>query len=526
MDYRIGESFVPKRLYLDTTFPISSNSCSLSFFIRSRTKQFSTKSTDEHFLGRNAYDVLGIPETSTFAEIKASFRKLAKETHPDVARSDGDDASASRQFVQILAAYEILSDSERRAHYDQYLFTKRKIVPKQPRQGSTLYRYESHVTKTEQMEVVEWLKWYRFAINDILSQKRVVVGSGYFDILEDEFYSAIHAAYYGPLIESMDLLPDCFEAEERSAYQTPEVLHLVSGRDLFGIVNVVDKIPEISHVCSEKINPFISIVSEMSQHVQPVSITTKSRDLENDEVEHMEIRNCRDHASDVYKDLELHISGELVAVATRIPPKSFASGTQNQDSQDHIHVFLNSNVDEMCVRKTSSSISSSSSSVGSRILLGTISGLGTNSEDGSCFVYNNSGTKTHAIMKHRTLMVKHMHWYQVGDEVSACECRCSRARLPPSKFWLFEPRCCMHDIGGWYVETFGREKKGKTVPSQREWGVFSSMEPEKRLHPAMYLLALAYRTLDIEDAKRSKRTFRNILEPKLFSVLHWCKKLV
>lgn len=120
-----------------------------------------------------------------------------------------------------------------------------------------------------------------------------------------------------------------------------------------------------------------------------------------------------------------------------------------------------------------------------------------------------------------------MHWYEVQGEVSACECRSSRARLPSSKFWLFEPRCSMHDIGGWYVETFGRDKKGRTVPCQRQWDGTHAMElSEKRLHPAMYLMALAYRTLDLEDEKRKKWTVRNIVEPKLSSVLRWCKKLI
>ncbi|KAL5988157.1 hypothetical protein ACLOJK_035920 [Asimina triloba] len=71
--------------------------------------------SDDSALRRNAYDVLGIPETSSFAEIKASFRKLAKETHPDVVvapsgGSSSSDASASRRFVQILAAYEVGAD--------------------------------------------------------------------------------------------------------------------------------------------------------------------------------------------------------------------------------------------------------------------------------------------------------------------------------------------------------------------------------------------------------------------------------
>ncbi|KAF8410174.1 hypothetical protein HHK36_002696 [Tetracentron sinense] len=513
-----------------------SNTCYILRIYPSCRKQCfssSSESTQNDFAGKNAYDVLGVSETSSLAEIKASFRKLAKETHPDLARSD-DDPSASQRFVQILAAYEILSDSEKRAHYDMYLFSQRKVVQRHSKQGSTIYTYGSHITiTTRQMEVVEWLKWYRSAVNDILSQKNVVVGSSYFDVLEGEFYSAIHAAYYGPVIESVDLLPDCFEAEERSVYETPEVLHLVSGRDLFGIVYLIDKVPKLSHACNENLFSFISEGSGMC---------------------HMQVKNASDHASDVYKDLELHVSGRLVAVATRMPPKSYLNdGIQNEDSQDHIHVFLSSHEDSMYSSKGFSVDSFSGSAVGSRILLGSITGLGTNPEEGSCFVYNNRGTKTHVIMKHRTLLVciilarkqtpvsgprmtvsaysqfyvKHMHWYQVGDKVSVCECRCSRAQLPPSKFWLFEPRCSMHDIGGWYVETFGRDKKGKTVPSQRHWDGCEAIEqPEKRLHPAMYLLALAYRTLDLEDAKRRKQTVRNIVEPKLFRILSWCKKLV
>lgn len=42
----------------------------------------------------------------------------------------------------------------------------------------------------------------------------------------------------------------------------------------------------------------------------------------------------------------------------------------------------------------------------------------------------------------------------------------------------------------------------------------------------MYLLGLAYRTLDLEDAKRRKRTVRNIVEGKLFRILSWCKKMI
>ncbi|XVF17562.1 hypothetical protein REPUB_Repub10bG0134000 [Reevesia pubescens] len=381
--------------------------------------------------------------------------------------------------------------------------------------------YTSHTTMNKQMEVVEWLKWYRFAVNDIVSQRKAVVGTGYFDVLEADFYSAIHTAYYGPLIESLDLLPDRFEAEERSVYETPEVLHLVSGRNLFGMVCLVDRVPKLSSTYNEKLTSSMSAASIMSQSTQNARIFMNDEKENHGGISQIQVTDIKNHASDAYRDLELHVSGRVVAVATRVPPKSCFSEIQNEDVEDHIQVFLTSDDDSMNFGK------GLDRKVGHRVLLGTITGLGTSPEEGSCFVFNSSGTKTHVLMKHRTLLVKHMHWYRVGEKVSVCECRCSRARLPPSKFWLFEPRCAMHDIGGWYIETFGRDKKGRTVPSQRYWDGFDANEQfDERLHPAMYLLALAYRTLDIEDAKIRKQTIWDIVEVKLFRILSLCKKLV
>lgn len=69
-----------------------------------------SESVRSEFSGENAYDILGVSKTSSSDEIKASFRKLAKETHPDLAESRNDSA-ASQRFVQILAAYEVLIHS-------------------------------------------------------------------------------------------------------------------------------------------------------------------------------------------------------------------------------------------------------------------------------------------------------------------------------------------------------------------------------------------------------------------------------
>jgi molecular chaperone DnaJ len=68
---------------------------------------------------RDPYDVLGVARDSGDAEIKRTFRRLARELHPDVNRHDPE---AEEKFKEAAEAYEILSDPERRATYDRYGF--------------------------------------------------------------------------------------------------------------------------------------------------------------------------------------------------------------------------------------------------------------------------------------------------------------------------------------------------------------------------------------------------------------------
>ena len=103
---------------------------------------------------------------------------------------------------------QILSDSQKRAHYDMYLLSQKKLMQRHSGQGSKLQIYKSQAIVFKEMEVVEWLKWCRLTINNILAENKMVVGTGYFDVFERDFYSAIHATYYGPKIQSMELLPD------------------------------------------------------------------------------------------------------------------------------------------------------------------------------------------------------------------------------------------------------------------------------------------------------------------------------
>ncbi|MEA2279195.1 MAG: molecular chaperone DnaJ [Solirubrobacteraceae bacterium] len=66
---------------------------------------------------RDPYEILGVPRDADETQIKKAFRRMARELHPDVNRHDPD---AEEKFKEAAEAYEILSDSERRATYDRY----------------------------------------------------------------------------------------------------------------------------------------------------------------------------------------------------------------------------------------------------------------------------------------------------------------------------------------------------------------------------------------------------------------------
>ena len=68
---------------------------------------------------RDPYEVLGVARDADDTEIKKTFRRLARELHPDVNRHDPE---AEEKFKEAAEAYEILSDADRRATYDRFGF--------------------------------------------------------------------------------------------------------------------------------------------------------------------------------------------------------------------------------------------------------------------------------------------------------------------------------------------------------------------------------------------------------------------
>lgn len=64
---------------------------------------------------RNPYEVLGVSQTASSADIQKAYRKLAKKLHPDL---NPGDKSAEEKFKEVAGAYDLLGDAEKRKRFD------------------------------------------------------------------------------------------------------------------------------------------------------------------------------------------------------------------------------------------------------------------------------------------------------------------------------------------------------------------------------------------------------------------------
>ncbi|XP_047311349.1 chaperone protein DnaJ-like [Impatiens glandulifera] len=101
--------------FLGTSLCFQKNSLPLSY------SQFSKKIYVKRYgtmvrAATDYYSTLGISKSANSKEIKAAYRKLARQYHPDVNKEPG----ATEKFKEISAAYEVLSDDKKRSMYDQF----------------------------------------------------------------------------------------------------------------------------------------------------------------------------------------------------------------------------------------------------------------------------------------------------------------------------------------------------------------------------------------------------------------------
>ncbi|HUW91444.1 MAG TPA: molecular chaperone DnaJ [Candidatus Nanopelagicaceae bacterium] len=69
---------------------------------------------------KDYYEVLGVEKTASENDIKLAYRRLARQLHPDLNKTD---PKAKEKFIELQEAYEVLSDSNKRSNYDRYGFS-------------------------------------------------------------------------------------------------------------------------------------------------------------------------------------------------------------------------------------------------------------------------------------------------------------------------------------------------------------------------------------------------------------------
>ncbi|MEG5033630.1 J domain-containing protein [Microcoleus sp. AT3-D2] len=125
---------------------------------------------------RNYYLILGVPKEATADEIKKAYRRLARQLHPDV---NPGDKSAEDRFKDINEAYDILSDIDKRAQYDQFSkFWKQKGF--QGKQGVRLPNFKTwgngKATRKKPAEEVDFSDYSDFNkfLDQVLGRRREV----------------------------------------------------------------------------------------------------------------------------------------------------------------------------------------------------------------------------------------------------------------------------------------------------------------------------------------------------------------
>lgn len=334
--------------------------------------------------------------------------------------------------------------------------------------------------------------------------------------LRSDVHAALRHAYLGPRLEGLQAgqLPGCFEADERSTPDTPDVLRLVSGRHLLGAVRQWEPqmltqqerrrrlaaagvaLDELPGVAGEETKAAEEWETQGAAAAEPLPHSERP--------EHEQAAAPLSHLAgpaaggpdkgaaggrrgDAPEDpdlLELTMRGEVQASGVRLAPRLSAPsssaprpGPQAQPARAPVRFYRGGRL--VAQLEAADAAATSNAAAAARLL-------------------DADGRHTHTVLRSVTPLVRHLtfvaelspgrrNWRRTGGgSGGTVVARCRRAWLPPSSLWLFPPLSYDHDAGGWYIEWAGHENEAHPA-----W-----------LDPGVIALAAAFDTLDSERALR------------------------
>eukprot|EP00877_Chromochloris_zofingiensis_P004364 jgi/Chrzof1/13929/Cz08g18070.t1 len=147
----MSAGLLTKHRYKLYTLPINSRPCACHGVL-STSRYYSTVRCSSHANHDNYYQTLNVEPEATDEQIKAAFRKKARQLHPDVNK----ESSAALQFMQLKRAYDVLSQSMLRAEHDSSLGLA-SARAKDPR-FARFERWRTEVVPDLRMQLEVWSK--------------------------------------------------------------------------------------------------------------------------------------------------------------------------------------------------------------------------------------------------------------------------------------------------------------------------------------------------------------------------------
>ncbi|KAK9844451.1 hypothetical protein WJX74_002691 [Apatococcus lobatus] len=455
-------------------------------YARSHQQTLITVSTSDSY-----YDVLNIESKASKADIKKAFLRRAKQLHPDSQQTQSQVSHAA--FVQLVTAYQVLSNDHQRQLYDLNINHRASRAaraaasqsaqrPEMSAQGSRPGQ-PGRACPSRQQSDEEWIKgpgfWAWVEPSASPPQNEV---DRIREQLGGQIRRAIQHAYLGPELDvNMFELPECFEAEERSVPDTGDVLQLVSGRTLLGVVReqqihyldgssqmfaTHDSPASLTDAASALSSAGVSAADTSTSASKPPAALQRWPSSDKRRSSHCTkpgtaSRQRLGSIRQQEKVLELVMDGQVVAKGLQ---------RRKQGRKDMMRVI---------------DIYDAEGRLLSHERAGSAKGL-----------RQRSVQRCHEVLRWTTPMVRHLRFVS-ADELPQVVCTCKRAALPPSSLWLFPPRSQQHQTGGWYFEWTGHTR------SSEKWWV----------HPAVFILTAAFDTLE-HERKRQAQPGLILIDPK------------